>query len=237
MQIGLIGGIGPAATDFYHRTLIKKFSSENIELDMTIVHADTPTLVKNLMSDNKDAQILIYEHLTERLKNAGAVCVAITSIARHFCIDKFKSKSVLPIVDMLSCVQKQVKKCGYTKIGLIGTKPVMKSKFYSGISSAEIIIPNGDLLDEVHKSYLDMATLGAAHKQHKLVFEKACNQFIEEDNVDAIMLGGTDLALVYNSENVNFDLIDCAEIHTQELFTLAKNNKKSHKKPLVLPGF
>ena len=29
MQIGLIGGIGPAATDFYYRSLIEKFVSED----------------------------------------------------------------------------------------------------------------------------------------------------------------------------------------------------------------
>ena len=36
------------------------------------------------------------------------------------------------------------------------------------------------------------------------------------------MLGGADLAFVYNSENVNFGLIDCAEIHVQELFEFVK---------------
>ena len=59
MQIGLIGGIGPAATDFYYRSLIEKFASEEKNLDMTIVHADAPTLIKNLMDDNKDGQVAI----------------------------------------------------------------------------------------------------------------------------------------------------------------------------------
>jgi len=108
MQIGLIGGIGPAATDFYYRSLIEKFASEDADLDMTIVHADASTLVKNLMDDNKDAQVSIYNDLTKRLKNAGAECVAITSIAGHFCIKKFSEKSVLPVVDLLSCVQAEV---------------------------------------------------------------------------------------------------------------------------------
>ena len=84
MQIGLIGGIGPAATDFYYRSLIEKFASEDADLDMTIVHAEASTLVKNLMDDNKDAQVNIYSGLTKRLKNAGAVCVAITPIAGLF---------------------------------------------------------------------------------------------------------------------------------------------------------
>ena len=76
MQIGLIGGIGPAATDFYYRNLVKKFAAQNVDLEMTIVHADTPTLLRNLMADDKNAQVRIYDELTRRLANAGATCVA-----------------------------------------------------------------------------------------------------------------------------------------------------------------
>jgi aspartate/glutamate racemase len=46
MHIGLIGGIGPAATDFYYRRLISTFASRKAALELTIVHADTPTLLK-----------------------------------------------------------------------------------------------------------------------------------------------------------------------------------------------
>ena len=213
MQIGLIGGIGPAATDFYYRSLIEKFASEDADLDMTIVHADASTLVKNLMDDNKDAQVAIYQRLTQRLKNAGAECVAITSIAGHFCIEKFVEKSVLPIVDLLSCVRAEVENKGYEKIGILGTKPVMESKFYSVIKSAEIVLPEGDLLEDVHNAYVEMATSGHASEDQKLVFDAACNQFITQNKVDAVMLGGTDLALVYKPNNVDFTLVDLSLIH------------------------
>ena len=46
MQIGLIGGIGPAATDFYYRRLIRVFAQKKSSLELTIVHADTPTLLE-----------------------------------------------------------------------------------------------------------------------------------------------------------------------------------------------
>ena len=223
MQIGLIGGIGPAATDFYYRSLIEKFASEDADLDMTIVHADASTLVKNLMDDNKDAQVSIYNALTKRLKNAGAECVAITSIAGHFCIEKFVEKSVLPIVDLLSCVRAEVENKGYEKIGILGTKPVMESKFYSVINSAEIVLPEGDLLEDIHNAYVEMATSGYASEDQKLVFDAACNQFITQNKVDAVMLGGTDLALVYNPNNVDFALVDCAAVHVEELFRLRSN--------------
>ena len=67
MHIGLIGGIGPAATDFYYRRLISTFASQQAALDLTIVHADTPTLLGNLASNNAAAQIVIYMRLTKRL--------------------------------------------------------------------------------------------------------------------------------------------------------------------------
>jgi aspartate racemase len=55
MHIGLIGGIGPAATDFYYRRLISIFASRKAALDLTIVHADTPTLLDNLAMGHTEA--------------------------------------------------------------------------------------------------------------------------------------------------------------------------------------
>src|ERR1700687_3185874 len=59
MHIGLIGGIGPAATDFYYRRLISTFANERAALDLTIVHADTATLLGNIASNNAASQIAI----------------------------------------------------------------------------------------------------------------------------------------------------------------------------------
>ena len=102
MHIGLIGGIGPAATDFYYRRLISTFASKKATLELTIVHADTPTLLSNLANNDAAAQVVIYTGLTNRLFAAGAKCVVVTSIAGHFCIDAFKAISPLPVVDMIS---------------------------------------------------------------------------------------------------------------------------------------
>ena len=71
MHIGLIGGIGPGATDFYYRRLISTFASKNATLELTIVHADTPTLLSNLARNDAAAQTAIYTRLTNRLISAG----------------------------------------------------------------------------------------------------------------------------------------------------------------------
>ena len=225
MQLGIIGGIGPAATDYYYRKLISKFATEHESLDMTIVHADTPTLLDNLEKGKIDAQVEIYIRLTNRLALAGASCVAVTSIAGHFCIETFAKNAPLPVINMLSCVEDEVARRGYNKIGIIGTKTVMESRFYSGISSAEVVIPSGTLLDEVHLAYIDMAKAGAVNDAQRSIFDHACHQFFSEMKTDAVMLGGTDLALVYSKQTSDFELIDCAEIHVDALFNHFKTNK------------
>ena len=131
MHIGLIGGIGPAATDFYYRRLISTFASKKAALEMTIVHADTPTLLSNLANNDATAQVVIYTGLTNRLVAAGANCVVVTSIAGHFCIDAFTAISPLPVVDMISEVGRAIEKRGLKRIGILGTRTVMETRFYA----------------------------------------------------------------------------------------------------------
>ena len=48
MHIGLIGGIGPAATEYYYRGLIERHAGPGRHLELTIVHADVRELAQNL---------------------------------------------------------------------------------------------------------------------------------------------------------------------------------------------
>lgn len=223
MQIGLIGGIGPAATDYYYRRLISEFASRKTALEMTIVHADPHTLLHNLECKNVDAQVEIYNRLTDRLASAGAECLVITSIAGHFCIDTFKENSPLQVIDMLTEVNEAIKDKKLTRVGIIGTRTVMETRFYSGISTAEVIPPIGSALDDVHSAYVSMAASGHVTSSQRAVFNSACEWMIQEANVDAIMLGGTDLALVYNEEQTQFPVVDCAAIHVDAVVRYAIN--------------
>jgi aspartate racemase len=221
MHIGLVGGIGPAATDFYYRRLISTFAFRKASLELTIVHADTPTLLGNLASNDAAAQVAIYMRLANRLVAAGADCVAITSIAGHFCIDAFKAASPLRVVDMISEVARAIEKRGLKRIGILGTRTVMETRFYGGVASAEIIPPSGQDLDDVHKAYVAMAASGVVTEAQRQVFNTVSQKLLEERGVEAIMLGGTDLALAFNERDTAFPLVDCAGIHVDAIAKLA----------------
>jgi len=201
--------------------LISTFARKKATLELTIVHADTPTLLSNLARNDAAAQTAIYTRLTNRLVSAGAECVVVTSIAGHFCIDEFKAVSPLPVVDMLAEVSRAVEARGLKRVGIIGTRRVMETRFYGRITAAEIVPPGGPDLEDVHQAYVSMAASGFVTEEQRSIFHAASHRLIEEQGAEAIMLGGTDLALVFNEETAEFPLVDCAGIHADAIATLA----------------
>ncbi|MBX9730295.1 MAG: aspartate/glutamate racemase family protein [Sphingomonas sp.] len=221
MQIGLIGGIGPAAQDYYCRQLISLFAQAERSLDMTIVHADTPTLLANLAADRRTEQAELFAQLAERLDRAGAGLIGVTSIAGHFCRHEFAARSPLPVVDMIDAVAGDVAEHHYEKIGILGTRTVMESRFYGGLAGVDVIAPPGSALDDVHTAYVEMAKTGMATAAQRTIFHNAATHMINSAGAQAIMLGGTDLALAFGAETCPFPLIDCAAIHARAIFKKA----------------
>ncbi|WP_353209098.1 aspartate/glutamate racemase family protein [Sphingorhabdus sp.] len=217
MHIGLVGGIGPAAQDYYTRRLVGLFADANTPLEMTTVHADAPTLLANLAADRRVEQAEIFVRLTERLAEAGAGFVAVTSIAGHFCRHEFAARSPLPVIDMIDIVALHLEALGLARIGILGTKTVMQSQFYGGIPTAAVIAPSGPDLDRVHAAYIAMATAGTVNMEQREVFKSVARKLIDQAGAEAILLGGTDLVLVFNGEQSMFPVIDCAAIHAHQI--------------------
>ena len=227
MQIGLIGGIGPAATDYYYQRIIKAYEAAGTPLELTMVHTGSPTLLANLAANNVDGQIAIYKRLSDRLVRAGAGCVVVTSIAGHFCINQFKEISPLPVIDMIEETNKAVNSLGHRRIGILGTRTVMQTRFYGGLSAVEVVPPQGNDLDSVHDAYVSMAAAGSADDTQRNILDKACSDLLGTEAVDAILLGGTDLALVYQQGKTEFPVIDCAAIHCDAVVKYAMRANKT----------
>ena len=219
MHIGLIVGIGPAATDFYYRQLISAAARAGKDLELTMAHADTPTLLRHQAEGNVQAQVDIYGRLTERMQRAGIAQVAVTSIAGHFCISGFKSVSPVPVFDLLDVVQLEVKRRGLKSVGLLGTRVVMESHFYGVLDGVEVVAPVNDLT-EVHDAYVAMAVAGFATPAQREVFMRAGKSLTRTYGCESILQAGTDLALVFKEgDNPGFATLDCAALHAAAIAT------------------
>ncbi len=215
MHIGLIGGIGPAATDYYYRGLIKALAGGTLEL--TIAHGDSPTLLGNLAAGDDAAQAAIFVELAQRLKAAGAQAVAVTAIAGHFCIERFRAASPLPVIDLLASVANGVAAAGYKTVGIMGTKTVMASKLYGALPAVRVVAPADGVLDAVHQNYVDMAGAGAVSEAQREVFFACGRELCEGGGAEAVLLGGTDLFLAFDGRDCGFAVVDCARLHMADI--------------------
>ena len=222
MHIGMIGGIGVAATDLYYRGLEAEMHRREKPLDLTIVHADAATLLKHFLAKDDAAQVAIYVRLTERLKAAGAGCVAVTSIGGHFCIDAFMPVSPLPVIDIRPTIAERLARDGVRKIGILGTNTAMRTGLYGHLSALEVLAPPVDQIETVHQAYVDMALSGQVTAEQRTVFFETGRQMVA-DGAEAVLLGGTDLFLAFDGQDPGFPVIDGALVHVDKIADLAES--------------
>ena len=220
MHIGLIGGIGVAATVVYYQRLTAAVAAMGRTLDLTIVHADVHELVHNNLADKRAEQAETYARLIDRLKAAGADCAAITSLGGHFCYDETLAKSALPLVSAVAPLDDFFATQGLSKVGLLGTRVVMKTRLYGQLSRTKAIALD-DEIETLGQSYLDMAVAGICTDHQRRSFIDAGRRMVQDHGADAIVLAGTDLNLAFDGQKTGYTVIDALDVHVDLLARLA----------------
>ena len=220
MHVGLIGGIGPAVTFLYYQRLFEIALAKNFPLELTVVNCDMPQFLNNFSQDKKENQASIFAELTDRLKKAGADFVVLPSIGGSFCLNEFMKKSPLPVQDVMTPLSVYMDKYKGKTIGLIGTNKAMNTKIYNFKDEIDWLIPDGEQFNNVHNSYVTLATEGKADKKNTEILISASRTLIDK-GAEAIVLGGTDLFLVFENQELPFDVIDCADVHIRHIANLA----------------
>lgn len=220
LHIGLIGGIGVAATVVYYQRLTAAIAQIGGAADITIVHADVHELISNNLADDRDAQAKVYAGLIDRLRAAGADCVAITSLGGHFCFAETEERSSLPLVSAVTPLDAYFSENGLNTVGLLGTRVVMKTHLYGQLSNTNSVIL-ADEVDSLGQSYQDMAVAGHCRPDQREMFVDAGRRMIDQHGADAIVLAGTDLNLAFDTNQSEYRVIDALDIHVDILARLA----------------
>jgi aspartate racemase len=217
MHIGLIGGIGPAATEFYYGNLVRAHAAAGRAMELTIVHAEVRELLQNITDAAPDRQARVFLGLARRLQAAGADAVAVTSMAGHFCIREFEALSPLPVVNAIPELEAELLRRGLTRVGLLGTRFVMGSRLYGGLSALDVVVPEGAAFDATHDEYVAMATIGAASDRQRTLFFSVGSELCRKQGAQAVVLAGTDLFLAFDGRECGFPTIDSARVHIDAL--------------------
>ncbi|MEO0568594.1 MAG: aspartate/glutamate racemase family protein [Pseudomonadota bacterium] len=225
MHIGLIGGIGVAATLVYYKRLTAAIAAKGAPVELTIVHAEASTLIANNLADKREDQAQVFARLIDRLRAAGCDCAAITSLGGHFCYAETAAISSLPLVSGVTPLDAHFAAQRIDTIGLLGTKVVMETRLYSQLEKTRAVVPEADLAT-VGQNYLDMATSGECSEEQRAFFFAHGRKMMADQGADAILLAGTDLGLAFDGFDPGYPVIDALDVHVDLLARLAAGEAK-----------
>lgn len=220
MHIGLIGGIGVAATLVYYQRLTSAVKAMGGRLECSIVHAQVDDLARTNVADLRQEQAELWAPLIDRLKAAGADCAAITSLGGHFCYEEAKELSALPLVSAVAPLDDWFASEGLKTVGILGTRVVQRTGFYGTLKRTRAVVLD-DEIDVVGQTYQDMAVAGHCTGEQRAYFLRAGRRLVDEKGADAVILGGTDLNLAFDGQDTAYRVVDALDVHVDVLARLA----------------
>lgn len=224
MHIGLIGGIGVAATVVYYQRLTAAAAARGLsKLDLTIVHGEIQELIRNNLADRRAEQAQAFLPLVTRLKDAGCDCAALSSLGAHFCFDELATLSPLPLVSAVTPLDAYFVEQGIGRVGLLGTRVVMRTRLYGQLARTEALALD-DEIETLGQAYQDVAVAGACSAAQRELFLDAGRRMTAA-GADAIVLAGTDLNLAFDGQEPSYRVVDALDVHVALLADLAAGRK------------
>ena len=145
----------------------------------------------------------------------------------HFCAPEFAALSPLPMINGPDSVAHHLQRQGIRRVGVLGTRVVMETCLYGALSELEPIAPVGDNLAQVNDDYVAMAIAGSASPLQRERLLEAGHSLVRDQGADVVLLGGTDLNLVYDDVGNDFPVIDCAVVHVEAIVNVSEAVSKA----------
>jgi aspartate racemase len=95
---------------------------------------------------------------------------------------------------------------------------VMETRLYGAISSAAVLVPEGEEFEAVQQNYSAMAVAGRVTDSQRRVFFAAVERLCRDRGAEVVLLGGTDLFLAFQGQPSSFPVLDCADIHVEAIY-------------------
>jgi aspartate racemase len=212
-HFGLVGGLGVGATVLYYQAIAAACAERNIAPRLTIANAHAPTALACVQAGRIDDLAAYLAGFVGELAAAGAGFFAIPAITPHICLADLKRRVTLPIVDILHVTSQRLRDRRLSRVALFGTRFTIDSELFGALDAFDVVRPQDNEVDEIHRIYLELATQGQTSADNEAKLRDLAQTLCLRDQVEAIVLAGTDLNLIFNEANAGFPAVDCAAAH------------------------
>ena len=211
--LGLIGGLGVGATIHYYKALTAAHQARGRLARLRIAHADVERVLDDVGAGRLDDLARYLASLIGQLAAGGAEVAAIAATAPHICAPHLAPICPLPLIDLTEAVARAVRAAGLKRVALFGTRAAMASGLFGRLSGVEIVALRPAELDYVHDTYLAIVRAAGGTPEQIAGLRRLADTLCRRDGAEAIVLAGTELALVFDEATAGFPALDTARIH------------------------
>jgi aspartate racemase len=122
-------------------------------------------------------------------------------------------RSPIPLVSLVDEIVREVDDRRLKRVALFGTRFTMETELFGRLKDVDVVAPKPAEIDFIHQTYLQLVNVGSGTEQQYRGLHQLAHTLIERDGIEAIILAGTELSLVFNQANTDFPHIDGARLH------------------------
>lgn len=225
-KLGLIGGTGPESTIPYYRGIVFGVQSkvgEKFFPNLTIESVNVFDVLT--MCDRQDYEGLV-NYLMAAINNlaaSGAEFAALTGNTPHIVFDELQRRSIIPLVSIIEAACDETKRRNLSKVGLLGTIFTMNGDFFKKPftnNHIEVVTPTEEEKQFINQKIEKELELGIVKEETLSAFLKIVQRMKDENGIQAIVLGCTELPLLFNGIETPVECLDTMQIHVQTLINM-----------------
>lgn len=137
--------------------------------------------------------------------------------------DRLQELSPIPLISIIESTCKEAEKRNLKKIGLLGTIFTMTEDFFKQPffrKEINIVVPSDVEMEYVNQKISSELEHGILKKETLEYFKKIIFRMQTEENIEAIILGCTELPLLLNDEVSPVPCLDTMQIHIQDIINM-----------------
>jgi aspartate racemase len=216
--LGIVGGLGPESTIDYYRRILEEWKRDDLSSSPSII-IDSLDVTRGLHLVEHDRPALI-EYLSasiDRLAAGGADFAAMAANTPHVVFDDLVARSPIPLVSIVEACAEEARRRDLRRLGLLGTRFTMEGKFYPEVFARlgmTTVAPSGEERVWIHERYVGQLLKGDFRDETRDGVKSVIRRLREEENIDGVILGGTELTLLLSGPTVEgIPALDTTALH------------------------
>jgi aspartate racemase len=211
--VGVIGGLGVGATVHYYEKITAACKARGTSPDLVIAHADVDYGQDLVRAGKLDELAGYLVSFIRRMARAGAASAAIPAVTPHICIAQLMKRTPVPLINIVDPIAEELRARKIRRVALFGTTFTMEGSLWGQLAGAEIVKPQPDEIVLIGQAYQRILDTQKADAGDAADLRRIAADLARRDGVEAILLAGTDLALMFDETTAGFPAIDVARLH------------------------